>query len=121
MRSEFSPRFFGPLYPALQAIKAAFDPRNQLNPGKIAAPEDGALLTIDGVPTRGQLDRTIPAGGAGRLRRGAALQRQRRLLQLGPGRRDVPVLEGDARAAALAEGPRLADARVAAAAGGAGL
>ncbi len=47
--------------PALQAIKAAFDPRNQLNPGKIAAPEDAALLTIDGVPTRGQLDRTIPA------------------------------------------------------------
>src|SRR4029079_15773645 len=38
VRSEFSPRFFGPLYPALQAIKAAFDPRNQLNPSKIAVP-----------------------------------------------------------------------------------
>jgi FAD/FMN-containing dehydrogenase/Fe-S oxidoreductase len=61
VRSEFSPEFFGPLYPALQSIKAAFDPRNQLNPGKIAAPADGDLLTIDGVPTRGQLDRTIPA------------------------------------------------------------
>jgi ferredoxin len=61
VRSEFSPAFFGPLYPALQAIKAAFDPRNQLNPGKIAAPEDTTLLTIDGVPTRGQLDRTIPS------------------------------------------------------------
>lgn len=58
VRSEFSPQFFGPLYPSLQAIKAAFDPHNQLNPGKIAAP--GALLTIDGLPTRGQLDRTIP-------------------------------------------------------------
>lgn len=60
VRSEFSPRFFGPLYPALQSIKAAFDPRNQLNPGKIAAPEDGKLLAIDGLRTRGQFDRTIP-------------------------------------------------------------
>ncbi|WP_342731225.1 FAD-binding and (Fe-S)-binding domain-containing protein [Bradyrhizobium sp. B117] len=60
VRSEFSPRFFGPLYPILQSIKAAFDPRNQLNPGKIAAPEGGHLLTIDGLATRGQLDRTIP-------------------------------------------------------------
>jgi len=60
VRSEFSPRFFGPLYPTLQSIKAAFDPRNQLNPGKIAAPDDGQLLKIDGLTTRGQLDRTIP-------------------------------------------------------------
>lgn len=61
VRSEFSPRFFGPLYPALQAVKAAFDPRNQFNPGKIAAPDGGALLTIDGVPTKGSHDRAIPA------------------------------------------------------------
>ncbi|MBV8400879.1 MAG: hypothetical protein JOZ17_19420, partial [Acetobacteraceae bacterium] len=61
VRSEFSPAFFGPLYPALQQIKAVFDPRNQLNPGKIAAPEEAELLTIDGLPTRGQLDRAIPA------------------------------------------------------------
>ncbi|NEU94721.1 D-2-hydroxyglutarate dehydrogenase YdiJ [Bradyrhizobium uaiense] len=60
VRSEFSPRFFGPLYPTLQSIKATFDPHNQLNPGKIAAPEDGKLLAIDGLTTRGQLDRTIP-------------------------------------------------------------
>ena len=33
---------------------------NQLNPGKIAAPGDSRLLTIDGVPTKGQSDRTIP-------------------------------------------------------------
>ena len=52
--------FFGPLYPTLQAIKAAFDPGNQLNPGKIAAPAEGRLLTVDGVPTKGQFDRTIP-------------------------------------------------------------
>ena len=60
MRSEFSPRFFGPLYPMVQAIKAAFDPRNQLNPGKIAAPESGAAADDGRAATRGQLDRTIP-------------------------------------------------------------
>ncbi|WP_104202050.1 FAD-binding and (Fe-S)-binding domain-containing protein [Billgrantia saliphila] len=90
MRSEYAPRFFGELYPSLQRIKAAFDPHNQLNPGKIATPlssstppetvgsppevsgaasatatekpvkwVDPGLLTIDGVPTRGQLDRQI--------------------------------------------------------------
>ncbi|WP_407520304.1 D-2-hydroxyglutarate dehydrogenase YdiJ [Methylobacterium oryzisoli] len=62
VRSEFSPRFFGPLYPVLQAVKAAFDPRNQFNPGKIAVPEGEALLTVDGVPTKGGRDRTIPPG-----------------------------------------------------------
>eukprot|EP01037_Dinobryon_pediforme_P012517 gene12517-12605_t len=62
VRSEFLPRFFGPLYPTLQAIKAVFDPHNQLNPGKIAAPVAGELLTIDGLVTRGSLDRTIPPG-----------------------------------------------------------
>ncbi|MFC7609198.1 FAD-linked oxidase C-terminal domain-containing protein [Teichococcus aestuarii] len=61
VRSEYVPEVFGPLYPSLQAIKAAFDPRNQLNPGKIAAPDGEALLAIDRVPMRGQLDRTIPA------------------------------------------------------------
>ena len=60
VRSEYVPEVFGPLYESLQAIKAAFDPRNQLNPGKIAAPDGEALLAIDRVPMRGQLDRTIP-------------------------------------------------------------
>src|SRR4051794_23211536 len=60
VRSEFSPRFFGPLYPVLQAVKTAFDPRNQFNPGKIAAPDGGALLRVDGIPTKGQHDRAIP-------------------------------------------------------------
>src|SRR5690554_4674645 len=116
VRSEYAPRFFGELYPSLQRVKAAFDPHNQLNPGKIATPAlsnppeaagkvlsnppeaagkvlsnppeaagkvlsnppeaagkesssrsaaeavkwvDPGLLTIDGVPTRGQFDRTI--------------------------------------------------------------
>lgn len=60
VRSEYAPEFFGPLYPCLQQIKAAFDPHNQLNPGKIAAPAGSELLKIDQVPTRGQHDRTIP-------------------------------------------------------------
>ena len=95
VRSEYSPTFFGELYPSLQRVKAAFDPHNQLNPGKIATPlsippeaagrsippeaagrstppeaaggaeeqsikwVDPDLLTIDGVPTRGQFDRQI--------------------------------------------------------------
>lgn len=60
VRSEYAPAFFGPLYPALQQLKAAFDPHNQLNPGKIATPAsllDAHLLRIDGVPLRGESDR----------------------------------------------------------------
>ncbi|SBS31281.1 putative FAD-linked oxidoreductase [Marinomonas aquimarina] len=62
VRSEYAPSFFGELYPSIQQVKGAFDPRNQLNPGKIATPfELGAeLLKIDEVPLRGQLDRQIP-------------------------------------------------------------
>ncbi|TDB01189.1 FAD-binding and (Fe-S)-binding domain-containing protein [Halomonas marinisediminis] len=109
IRSEYAPKFFGELYPTLQRLKGAFDPHNQLNPGKIATPlpnqpedtgkassasaderasgagpreghwpgtasaetaerdddeqpvkwVDSGLLTIDGVTTRGQLDRQI--------------------------------------------------------------
>ncbi|SNY99339.1 D-2-hydroxyglutarate dehydrogenase YdiJ [Halomonas sp. hl-4] len=69
VRSEYGPKFFGKLYPSLQRVKAAFDPYNQLNPGKIASPSDKGeliarehdpeLLAIDEVPMRGQLDRTI--------------------------------------------------------------
>lgn len=62
VRSEYSPAFFGELYPSIQQVKAAFDPRNQLNPGKIATPfELGVdLLKIDAVRLRGQFDRQIP-------------------------------------------------------------
>lgn len=59
-RSEYAPEFFGPLYPRMQEVKAAFDPHNQLNPGKIAAPPGHALTRLDEVPTRGQADRRIP-------------------------------------------------------------
>src|SRR5690554_4805146 len=58
VRSEYAPKFFGELYPQLQKIKAAFDPRNQLNTGKIATPAaEHELLANDGVTTRGQKDR----------------------------------------------------------------
>ena len=59
-RSEYGPEFFGPLYARMQEIKAAFDPHNQLNPGKIATPPGFDLARIDAVPTRGQTDRHIP-------------------------------------------------------------
>ena len=58
MRSEFVPHVFGPLYPCLVAVKTAFDPREQLNPGKIAT--RGDLLRVDGVAFRGHFDRAIP-------------------------------------------------------------
>jgi Fe-S oxidoreductase/FAD/FMN-containing dehydrogenase len=60
-RSELVPHHFGPvLYAEMQRIKALFDPRNQLNPGKIAtaAGTDQPLIRIDG-PTRGARDRQI--------------------------------------------------------------
>jgi FAD/FMN-containing dehydrogenase/Fe-S oxidoreductase len=60
-RSELVPHHFGPvLYPELQRIKGLFDPRNQLNPGKVATPAGTrhALARVDG-PTRGALDRQI--------------------------------------------------------------
>lgn len=61
LRSEYAPAFFGPLYPALQALKAAFDPYNQLNPGKIAtaAGTDLQLSKLDEIPLRGEHDRQI--------------------------------------------------------------
>ncbi|MEN2747772.1 FAD-binding and (Fe-S)-binding domain-containing protein [Sphingomonas sp. T9W2] len=60
-RGEFSPLFFGSLYGELQALKAAFDPDNRLNPGKLAAPAGQPIDRIDGVPLRGEADRRIEA------------------------------------------------------------
>jgi FAD/FMN-containing dehydrogenase/Fe-S oxidoreductase len=61
VRSEYAPTFFGRLYPSLQRIKAAFDPYNQLNPGKIAVPAgvNSTLLKIDSVTFSGELNREI--------------------------------------------------------------
>ncbi|KZE11386.1 MULTISPECIES: FAD-binding and (Fe-S)-binding domain-containing protein [Sphingomonas] len=58
-RGEFSPLFFGSLYPELQSLKAAFDPHNRFNPGKLAAPAGQPVDRIDGVPLRGEADRQI--------------------------------------------------------------
>lgn len=64
VRGEFNPHFMGrDLYELMRTIKGAFDPRNQLNPGKLATPsgdESAALLTIES-STRGELDRQIEA------------------------------------------------------------
>ncbi len=62
LRSQYVPDYFGELYPALQELKAAFDPYNQLNPGKIATPKTvptARLTRVDEVKLRGELDRTI--------------------------------------------------------------
>jgi Fe-S oxidoreductase len=60
-RGEYTPVFFGPeLYEQLRRVKGAFDPRNQLNPGKLATPSRSTdkLISIDTVK-RGQYDRQI--------------------------------------------------------------
>ena len=61
-RAEYSPAFFGEaLYGELRKIKAAFDPENRLNPGKICPPEglDVPMKQVDAVK-RGTFDRQIP-------------------------------------------------------------
>lgn len=61
-RAEYSPAFFGEqLYAELRKVKAAFDPHNRLNPGKICPPEgvDAPMLQVDAVK-RGTYDRQIP-------------------------------------------------------------
>lgn len=62
-RSEFTPTFFGPeLYEEMRAVKSAFDPYNQLNPGKLATPTRSTdqLVSIDSAK-RGTFDRQISA------------------------------------------------------------
>lgn len=62
-RSEYAPTFFGAeLYTELQKIKAAFDPENRLNPGKLATPyghPNATLVSVD-ARKRGYFDRQIP-------------------------------------------------------------
>lgn len=62
-RSEYSPQFFGEeLFADLCKIKRAFDPHNQLNPGKLAVPagSEAKLVSVDALK-RGEFDRMIPA------------------------------------------------------------
>ena len=61
-RSEYGPEFFGEeLFTELRKIKAAFDPDNRLNPGKICTPfnSDAQLVSVDATK-RGTYDRQIP-------------------------------------------------------------
>lgn len=61
-RSEYGPAFFGEeLFTELRKIKAAFDPRNRVNPGKICTPLQSAdsLVSVDG-PKRAWFDKQIP-------------------------------------------------------------
>lgn len=67
-RSEYSPTFFGPeLYAELRKVKGAFDPHNQLNPGKLATPPTSGerLVTID-AKKRGDFDRDVSIGARAR-------------------------------------------------------
>ena len=61
-RSEYAPAFFGEeLFSELRKIKAAFDPHNQMNPGKICTPiaSDEQLVKVSDTK-RGFYDRQIP-------------------------------------------------------------
>ena len=60
-RSEYTPLFFGEeLYQELRKIKAAFDPHNRLNPGKIvtAFGSEEQVVTLES-PLRGHFDRQV--------------------------------------------------------------
>ncbi len=61
-RSEYGPAFFGDsLFNELRKIKAAFDPHNKMNPGKICTPLESTDELVKVSDTkRATFDRTIP-------------------------------------------------------------
>ena len=61
-RAEYGPEFFGSLFVELRKVKAAFDPSNRINPGKICVPfgnDTDKLVSVDDTK-RGSFDRQIP-------------------------------------------------------------
>ncbi|WP_264875339.1 D-2-hydroxyglutarate dehydrogenase YdiJ [Vibrio agarivorans] len=60
-RSEYGPEFFGEeLFTQLRRVKAAFDPLNKMNPGKICTPLDSQAELVKVTDTkRGYYDRQI--------------------------------------------------------------
>jgi FAD/FMN-containing dehydrogenase/Fe-S oxidoreductase len=61
-RSEYGPAFFGEvLFEEMRKIKAAFDPHNQMNPGKICTPfnSDAKLVSVKD-KKRASVERVIP-------------------------------------------------------------
>ncbi|MDD1783723.1 FAD-binding oxidoreductase [Enterovibrio sp. ZSDZ35] len=61
-RSEYGPEFFGDeLFAELRKVKAAFDPDNRMNPGKICTPFNSSdeLVKVED-KKRGEFDRQIP-------------------------------------------------------------
>lgn len=60
-RSEYGPEFFGEeLFTQLRRVKAAFDPQNKMNPGKICTPLDSQAELVKVSDTkRGYFDRQI--------------------------------------------------------------
>ncbi|MDR9828029.1 FAD-binding and (Fe-S)-binding domain-containing protein [Vibrio sp. FNV 38] len=60
-RSEYGPEFFGEeLFTQLRRVKAAFDPLNKMNPGKICTPLDSQAELVKVTDTkRGYFDRQI--------------------------------------------------------------
>ena len=60
-RSEYGPEFFGQeLFTELRRVKAAFDPHNKMNPGKICTPLDSQESLVKVTDTkRGYYDRQI--------------------------------------------------------------
>lgn len=126
VRSEYVPEYFGPLYPALQRLKAALDPPNQLNPSKIATSlgADATLLNIDGILLRGELDRRIDErvwlANANANANADAVNCNGNGARYNFGADDAPVMEGDTRACQVAKRPSVAHARMVTPAAGSG-
>ena len=121
VRSEYAPDLLRPALSVPAADQGRLRPSQPAQPGQDRGPDRRQPLTHrwgSELVARATAD---PCRDPGGLRQRASLQRQWRLLQLGPGRRHVPVLERNAAAPPLAKGPGPAYARVAETARGQGV